>query len=311
MNNPTAFQTAARQGDLEKVKALLRDNPDLVFSKDNYGQTPLHYAAATAHKDVVELLLASKAEVNAMANDGDTPLHLAATEGHKDVVELLLASKAEVNAMANDGTKPLHLAAAEGHKDVVELLLVHGAEVNAKDNDGDTPMLCAAEKGHKDVAEFLRQHGGSPDAKDSIDQALSDARETCRQLRSATISRWEQAVEAYRARCGNTEVIRDIAKRIEEFKTRWAANPVPSPMDSHAGRPGGEKEEEEEEAFRIHRAISKFARNIPLLESTTESIKRLEMLLAASTDKARIATATEALPESTCRYTRTEECHRR
>jgi ankyrin repeat protein len=28
----------------EKVKALLKDNPNLVFSKDNNGDTPLHAA---------------------------------------------------------------------------------------------------------------------------------------------------------------------------------------------------------------------------------------------------------------------------
>jgi ankyrin repeat protein len=41
---------------LEKVKALLKDNPNLVFSKDNNGATPLHYAAKR-HKDVAELLV--------------------------------------------------------------------------------------------------------------------------------------------------------------------------------------------------------------------------------------------------------------
>ena len=47
----------------------------MVFSKDNKGKTPLHWAALSGHKDVVELLLASKAEVNAKNNDGQTPLH--------------------------------------------------------------------------------------------------------------------------------------------------------------------------------------------------------------------------------------------
>ena len=45
------------------------------------------------HKDVAELLLANKADVNARDNDGDTPLHMAAMKGHKDMVELLLAKK--------------------------------------------------------------------------------------------------------------------------------------------------------------------------------------------------------------------------
>jgi ankyrin repeat protein len=41
----TDLHEAAREDDLEKVKALLKDKPDLVFSKDNNGRTPLHVVA--------------------------------------------------------------------------------------------------------------------------------------------------------------------------------------------------------------------------------------------------------------------------
>ena len=43
----TTIHDAAEAGDLATVKALLKDNPDLVFSKDdsNSGGTPLHIAA--------------------------------------------------------------------------------------------------------------------------------------------------------------------------------------------------------------------------------------------------------------------------
>ena len=75
-----------------------------------------------------------------------TPLHVAADGGHKDVVELLLANKAEVNAKDNDGVTPLHCGGVSGHKDVAELLLANKAEVNAKDNDGGTPLHMAAAK---------------------------------------------------------------------------------------------------------------------------------------------------------------------
>lgn len=124
---------AAGNGDLGKVKALLKDNPDLVFSKDKSGRTPLDWAAASGHKEVVELLLANKANVNANDNHGVTPLHMAAGNGHKDVAEALLANKADVNARDNYGWTPLGEASLKSHKE---------------------------KKGRKDVAELLRQHGG-------------------------------------------------------------------------------------------------------------------------------------------------------
>ena len=83
------IHNAANEGDYEAVKALLKDNPNLVFSKDDYGAMPLHYAAQGGRKDVAELLLANKAEVNAKANNGWTPLHTAEDRGQADVAELL------------------------------------------------------------------------------------------------------------------------------------------------------------------------------------------------------------------------------
>lgn len=66
---------AASDGDVEKVQALLKGNPDLVFIKDDFGNTPLHMATFGGHKNVVELLLANRADVNAKDNTGHTPLH--------------------------------------------------------------------------------------------------------------------------------------------------------------------------------------------------------------------------------------------
>jgi ankyrin repeat protein len=146
---------AAKSGDLAKVQALLKDNPDLVSSKDDRGSTPLHLAAASGHKDVAELLIAAKADVNARDDNGSTPLHSAVQEDHKDVAELLLASKADVNIRNYNGWTPLHTAAWKGHKDVAELLLANNADVNAKDYGDDTPLHTAASVGRLEVAEVL------------------------------------------------------------------------------------------------------------------------------------------------------------
>ncbi|MGA2222165.1 MAG: ankyrin repeat domain-containing protein [Verrucomicrobiia bacterium] len=206
---------AVGKGDLEKVKALLKANPDLVFSKDDDGGTPLHYVAlpdkrflanyvygdktalAKAYKsrreiaelllnhkadinvknkrdetplfiaarkgdqDIVELLLNNHADVNTKTKEGRTPLFEAACKGLKDIVKLLLDNKADVNASEVNGWTPLHSAVSmSANKDVVELLLIHKADSNAKLRSGETPLGLAIRTGHKDIAELLRQHGG-------------------------------------------------------------------------------------------------------------------------------------------------------
>jgi len=156
---PTLLQSVS-EGDLEKVKALLKDYPELVFSQDSDGQTPLHLAAWNDQRELVELLLVGKAEVNAKDKFGQTPLHLATDMGHKDVAKLLLASQAEVNAKDNDGRTPLHMPAAKGYQEVAELLLASNVEVNAKDKFGQTPLHYAASNDRSYVVELLRQHGG-------------------------------------------------------------------------------------------------------------------------------------------------------
>ena len=116
------IHNAAKNGDLGKIKALMRGNPDLVFSKDDGGDTPLHYAAANGRRAVAEFLVTNKADVNAKGRNGSTPLHYAAFGGNGDVTELLLAHGADVNAKDNKGNTPMSIATLWGNRDVVELL---------------------------------------------------------------------------------------------------------------------------------------------------------------------------------------------
>jgi len=83
------IHVAAGIGDLAKVQALLKSKPDLVFSKDEHGATPLHVTASAGTKDVVEVLRVNKAKVNATDDQGQPSGYLSARNGHQDVVELL------------------------------------------------------------------------------------------------------------------------------------------------------------------------------------------------------------------------------
>lgn len=129
------------------------------YLKDRWGFTPLHRAARYGQKELVELLIANGADVNAKDKWGYTPLLWAIFSRDKDMMKLLIAKGADVNYTPKDDDPPLHCAVANKDKDMVELLLAKGANVNAKTEKGQTAMSLAKKKGHSEIAELLRKHG--------------------------------------------------------------------------------------------------------------------------------------------------------
>jgi hypothetical protein len=161
---------AAQIDDLVEVEAVLKDDPNLVFSMDVGGRmslchTPLHIAAVHGLKDVAEFLLPNIADDNARnawnaENNGRIPLHEEALKDHKDEVASILTKGGDPNAKDNNGITPLHLMAAKGYKDMAILLLNQGADVNAETSFGSTPLDMAMAIGNKEIVELFRQHGG-------------------------------------------------------------------------------------------------------------------------------------------------------
>jgi len=92
-NHPIGYNheifDAVKTDNPAKVKALLKENPKLVFSEDNFGQTPLIIAVGQNNKDMTALLLANKAKINAKNNDGSTPLQAALWQDRKNMAEFL------------------------------------------------------------------------------------------------------------------------------------------------------------------------------------------------------------------------------
>ncbi|KIK95716.1 hypothetical protein PAXRUDRAFT_776560, partial [Paxillus rubicundulus Ve08.2h10] len=58
--------------------------------QDNESWTPLHFACAWGHNNIIELLLQEGADKNAQDSDSDTPLHFSSMEGYLDVTKLHL-----------------------------------------------------------------------------------------------------------------------------------------------------------------------------------------------------------------------------
>ncbi len=107
--------------------------------------TALMEASANGHLEVVQALLAAKADVNAKrgndSKDGATALTLAALNGHLNVVQALLAAKADVNA----GSRPaLYIAAMIDNLDMVKVLLAAKPDLEWRDPMVGTTALMQA-----------------------------------------------------------------------------------------------------------------------------------------------------------------------
>lgn len=157
---------AVRGGYLGKVIALLKDNPNLISSRDDSGTTPLLCAAQSGEADMVKFFLDHKVDVNEKDDYGRTALHWATLDRHKNVVVILLARKADITAKDKDGNMALHLAS--GDKEITKLLLANGADVNARGEFGQTPLIQSVSGGSRDVAELLIASGADVNAKDDL-----------------------------------------------------------------------------------------------------------------------------------------------
>jgi ankyrin repeat protein len=166
----TPLSWAAREGHESVVRLLLERGAELDSKSSFDGKTPLSLAAREGHEAVVRLLLERGAELESKdISYGQTPLSWAAGKGHEAVVMLLLERGAELESKDSGyGQTPLSLAAGEGHEAVVRLLLERGAELESKDSfNGQTPLSLAAEKGHEAVVRLLLEHGAELDSRDN------------------------------------------------------------------------------------------------------------------------------------------------
>lgn len=182
---------AADTGDLESAQILLERNRSLANLEPYDGLTPLCYAAAKGHKEVVELLIKYGANIKASC----IPLIRAAEAGYADIVQLLLDHGAKDNifevsylGMVNEIEKlleknpslirardkggwtatALHCAARGGAKEACQLLIEKGAYVDGRTKDNKlTPLMVAAEKGHTQVCGLLLDNGADVNAKDN------------------------------------------------------------------------------------------------------------------------------------------------
>ncbi|GMU22399.1 MAG: hypothetical protein AMXMBFR13_24850 [Phycisphaerae bacterium] len=105
--------------------------------QDEFGVSPLHWAAAQADHEEIEALIMRGAHVDLADHDGNTPLYLACRyRAPASVAGLLIGAGANVNHRNKQGETPLMWTARQSNLGCIKLLLSAGADPYARDRQG-------------------------------------------------------------------------------------------------------------------------------------------------------------------------------
>ena len=193
--------TASAATDISAVERFLKQNPGLVHSTDEKGNTPLHWACAPvgfqAQPRLVQLLLQAGADIDAQNTFGHCPLHRAVLDGLGIACQVLLEQGATPNVVfavaaedyeeldcllaeapnrihwydARNGESLLHLALTwQDDTKMLEYLLARGAKAELNTPFGTplrTPLLEALFGEDFAAAEILIRHGADVNAREN------------------------------------------------------------------------------------------------------------------------------------------------
>ena len=122
---------------------------------DEYGRSPLLYAALNGNLEEVKTLIANGADIDMQDDGGMAALQFAVQEKRQPVIEFLLSLNANPNLSDVHGNGCLWTAVMTTKKSsfeadikIIELLLSHGANAHQENKHGRSPYKMAIEIAH-------------------------------------------------------------------------------------------------------------------------------------------------------------------
>ncbi|HKT82991.1 MAG TPA: hypothetical protein VJQ84_04055 [Solirubrobacterales bacterium] len=166
-------------GDIDVVRTILDQHPDLVEERATWGESPLDAAAQMGRKDIAKLLMerGAKPDFFALVMLGElervreeldrdpelihgrgvhelSPLYFAAAGDHPELAELLLERGADVN-QGSPAAYPIHAAVMWARVSLVQRYLAAGADPGVRDFENRTARELAESVKRPEVAGLL------------------------------------------------------------------------------------------------------------------------------------------------------------
>jgi len=150
---------ACQAGDLEKVKQILRQDPEQLQAVTPEGKSPLHMATGWGRKEIVIFLLKEGANINALNQQGGTPLHVAASRNQPECAAVLLDNGADIEVVRVEGSvTPLAIAVFKNNLEAAEFFLSRGADLNARVMNGVTILMAAERRASPAMKALLKRY---------------------------------------------------------------------------------------------------------------------------------------------------------
>ena len=164
-----AFIKACEGGNCARAEQLLEEGANIEARDGSDRQTALVFAANRGHADVVRMLIAHGANINAQDDKGWTALSEASYRGRHDVVEFLLEKGASTLLSTSwldsrEYGNALFWCIESTHNEyskkvsITELLLENNAEPEGHNDARQDALAIAKSRGYKEIVELLEKY---------------------------------------------------------------------------------------------------------------------------------------------------------
>ena len=233
-----------------------------IRNPENIGLSLLGIATKNSHKNIVDFLIDSGANVNLEQNttiklkvliknkkmnmtisENATVLHIVSGTGNIDIFNKIIDSGANINAVTKRGDTPLHFAIFTDNTVIATKLIKLGANVNVKGNDGYTPLHMATNAGNSEVVHELIAKGADINATNNVGDTplhFADNAEIVRMLKAGNAdvnakNNYGRTPLHYAANAGKIDVANELIVLGADINTRDNAGDTPLHSAADAG----------------------------------------------------------------------------
>lgn len=133
---------AARTGNIERLKELIKWNKDTIQKVNQMGFDPLMIACYRGQTSCAKFLLQQGANPNRPSAEGSA-LQAACYQNNTELAALLIKKRANLDAQGPDGNTALMYAVLNQNVKLVKMLVKAGSDLNKKNKDNQTAYTLA------------------------------------------------------------------------------------------------------------------------------------------------------------------------